>query len=128
MTLEIASRLYGRMHEAAAMARERFQRPLTLAEKILVAHAEDFGAQVWERGKAILALRPDRVAMQDATAQMAMLQFMQSGKPRTAVPATIHCDHLIVAKAGVQEDLPRGLEDNREVFAFLSSGARKYGI
>ena len=128
MTLEIASELYVRMREASVRARSRFKRPLTLAEKILMAHADDFDSQVWERGKAMLALRPDRVAMQDATAQMAMLQFMQSGRPRTAVPATIHCDHLIVAKAGAKEDLPRGLEDNREVFAFLASGARKYGI
>jgi aconitate hydratase len=128
MTLEIAQRLYERMRQAAPGVRAKFGHPLTLAEKILAAHADDFGAQVWERGKAMLVLRPDRVAMQDATAQMAMLQFMQSGQPKTAVPATIHCDHLIVAKAGAKEDLPKGLEDNREVFAFLSSAARKYGI
>jgi len=128
MTLEIASRLYGRMRDAATRARVRFGRPLTLAEKILVAHADDFEAQAWDRGKAMLVLRPDRVAMQDATAQMAMLQFMQSGRPRVAVPSTIHCDHLILAKSGVREDLPKGIEDNREVFAFLSSSARKYGI
>jgi len=128
MTLELASQLYGRMREAVSRARVRFGRPLTLAEKILVAHADDPTGQEWSRGKAMLVLRPDRVAMQDATAQMAMLQFMQSGQPRTAVPATIHCDHLIVAKAGAREDLPKGLEDNREVFAFLASGARKYGI
>ena len=128
MTLEIASRLYGRMEEAAAKARARFGRPLTYAEKILAAHADDFAAQAWERGRAMLVLRPDRVAMQDATAQMAMLQFMQSGRKQTAVPATIHCDHLILARSGAGEDLSRGLEDNREVFAFLSSAARKYGI
>ena len=128
MTLEIATRLYGCMREAAVKARVRFGRPLTLAEKILAAHADDFDSQAWERGKAMLVLRPDRVAMQDATAQMAMLQFMQSGQSRTAVPATIHCDHLILAKAGVKEDLPKGLEDNREVFAFLASSAKKYGI
>ena len=128
MTLEIAGKLYGRMREATSQARKRFGRPLTLAEKILVAHTDAFETQAWERGKAMLVLRPDRVAMQDATAQMAMLQFMQSGQPRTAVPATIHCDHLILAQSGVKEDLPRGLEDNREVFTFLSSAARKYGI
>lgn len=128
MTFEIATRLYTRMGETAARARARFGRPLTLAEKILVTHADDFEAQAWERGKAMLVLRPDRVAMQDATAQMAMLQFMQSGRPTAAVPATIHCDHLILAKAGVKEDLPKGLDDNREVFAFLASSARKYGI
>ncbi len=128
MTLEIATRLYGRMRVATTQARKRFGCPLTLAEKILVAHVDDLDTQEWARGKAMLILRPDRVAMQDATAQMAMLQFMQSGRLRTAVPATIHCDHLIVAKSGVKEDLPRGLDDNREVFAFLSSAARKYGI
>lgn len=126
MTLEIAQGLYGRMREA--VYRVRFGGPLTLAEKILAVHADDPRTQTWERGEAMLVLRPDRVAMQDATAQMAMLQFMQAERPRTAVPATIHCDHLIQAKSGAKEDLPRGLEDNREVFAFLASAARKYGI
>jgi len=126
MTLEIASRLYGRMRET--VYRIRFGGPLTLAEKILAVHADDPRTQTWERGEAMLVLRPDRVAMQDATAQMAMLQFMQSERSRTAVPATIHCDHLIQAKSGAKEDLSRGLEDNREVFAFLASAARKYGI
>src|SRR5512145_1621106 len=80
MTLELASQLYGRMQEAVSRARIRFGRPLTLAEKILVAHADDPTGQEWSRGKAMLVLRPDRVAMQDATAQMAMLQFMQSSR------------------------------------------------
>jgi len=128
MSLPLAQALYRRMQDAVPAARAQFGRPLTLAEKILVSHADDFASQVWERGKAMLALRPDRVAMQDATAQMAMLQFMQSGRPQVAVPSTIHCDHLILAKDGVEKDLPRGLEENREVFAFLSSAARKYGI
>jgi aconitate hydratase len=128
MTLEIASRLYGRMGEAVGRAQVAFGRPLTLAEKILVAHADNFGSQVWDRGKAMLVLRPDRVAMQDATAQMAMLQFMQSGRKQSAVPATIHCDHLILAKSGAKDDLAQGLKDNSEVFAFLSSAAKKYGI
>lgn len=128
MTAPLAQALYARMKEAVPAARARFGRPLTLAEKILVSHAEDAAAQAWDRGKAMLVLRPDRVAMQDATAQMALLQFMQSGRPRVAVPSTIHCDHLILAKDGVDQDLPRGLSENREVFAFLSSAARKYGI
>ena len=80
-------------------ARKQFGRGLTLTEKILVAHADNFESQVWDRGKAQLALRPDRVAMQDATAQMAMLQFMQAGKKTVAVPSTIHCDHLIRAQS-----------------------------
>lgn len=128
MTLELAQNLYERMAQAVPAARARFGRPLTLAEKILVSHADDFGAQVWERGKAMLVLRPDRVAMQDATAQMALLQFMQSGRKRVAVPSSIHCDHLILGRDGAAKDLPRGLEENAEVFAFLSSAGRKYGI
>jgi len=128
MTLELAKTLYGRMVQAVPLARATWGRPLTLAEKILVSHADDFGTQVWDRGKAMLVLRPDRVAMQDATAQMALLQFMQSGRKRVAVPSSIHCDHLILGRDGAAKDLPRGLEENAEVFAFLSSAGRKYGI
>jgi len=128
MTLELAKTLYERMGQAVPAARATFGRPLTLAEKILVSHADDFGSQVWERGKAMLVLRPDRVAMQDATAQMALLQFMQSGRKRVAVPSSIHCDHLILGRDGAAKDLPRGLEENAEVFAFLASAGRKYGI
>jgi aconitate hydratase len=101
---------------------------LTLTEKILVSHADNFDTQVWERGKAMLALRPDRVAMQDATAQMAMLQFMQAGKKKVAVPSTIHCDHLIRAQTGAEKDLLRAVDENREVYNFLASSAKKYGI
>jgi aconitate hydratase len=128
MSLEIARALYASLPGRCAEARERFGRPLTFTDKILVAHADDFAAQDWTRGRAMLALRPDRVAMQDATAQMALLQFMQSGRERVAVPSTIHCDHLIRARAGAAEDLARSLGENREVYAFLSSAARKYGI
>ena len=128
MTFQLAKALYERMENAVPQARWRFGRPLTLAEKILVSHADDFVAQEWERGKAMLVLRPDRVAMQDATAQMALLQFMQSGRKRVALPSSIHCDHLIQGRDGAAKDLPRGLEENREVFAFLSSAGRKYGI
>jgi len=128
MTFELAQNLYKRMETAVPQARSSFGRPLTLAEKILVSHADDFQNQAWERGKAMLVLRPDRVAMQDATAQMALLQFMQSGRKRVALPSSIHCDHLIQGRDGAEKDLPRGLEENREVFAFLSSAGRKYGI
>ena len=128
MTYEIATRLYTQMRQASEKARVRFNRPITLAEKILAAHADDFAAQDWNRGKAMLALRPDRVAMQDATAQMAMLQFMQSGRKRAAVPSSIHCDHLILGKDGAAADLAKSLELNKEVFAFLGSAAKKYGI
>ena len=82
MSMDLAKKLYTRMPEACAKARTKFGRALTLAEKILISHADNFDAQKWERGKAMLALRPDRVAMQDATAQMAMLQFMQAGKKK----------------------------------------------
>jgi aconitate hydratase len=128
MSLEIAQKLYASMPEKLAKARRKFGRALTLTEKILVAHADNFDTQVWERGKAMLALRPDRVAMQDATAQMAMLQFMQAGKKKVAVPSTIHCDHLIRAEVGSQKDLLRAMDENREVYNFLASAAKKYGI
>jgi len=113
MSLEIARALYASMPGRCAEARRRFGCPLTFTEKILVAHADDFAAQDWSRGQAMLALRPDLVAMQDATAQMALLQFMQSGRERVAVPSTIHCDHLIRARVGAAEDLAKALGDLR---------------
>jgi aconitate hydratase len=128
MSLELAQTLYARMPAVLEKARKRFGRGLTLTEKILVAHADNFETQVWDRGTAMLALRPDRVAMQDATAQMAILQFMQAGKKKVAVPSTIHCDHLIRAESGSQKDLDRAIEENKEVYNFLASSAKKYGI
>ncbi len=128
MSVEMVKQLYAKMPGVAEKARKKFGRALTLSEKILVSHADNFETQVWERGKAMLALRPDRVAMQDATAQMAMLQFMQANKPKVAVPSTIHCDHLIRAEVGSQKDLLRAMDENKEVYNFLSSSARKYGI
>ena len=128
MSLEIAQRLYASMPEKLEKARKKFGRALTLTEKILVAHADHFDTQVWERGKAMLALRPDRVAMQDATAQMAMLQFMQAGKKKVAVPSTIHCDHLIRAQTGAEKDLLRAIDENREVYNFLASAASNMAL
>jgi len=128
MSLEIAKELYASMPGTMAKARKKFGRALTLSEKILVSHADNFDSQVWDRGKAMLALRPDRVAMQDATAQMAMLQFMQAGKKTVAVPSTIHCDHLIRAQTGAEKDLLRAIDENKEVYNFLASSAKKYGI
>ena len=128
MSIEMVKKLYASMPGIVGKARKKFGRPLTLAEKILVTHADNFDTQVWERGKAMLALRPDRVAMQDATAQMAMLQFMQAGKKKVAVPSTIHCDHLIRAEVGSEKDLLRACDENREVYNFLASAAKKYGI
>ncbi len=128
MSMELAKKLYAKMPDACAKARAKFGRALTLTEKILVSHADNFETQTWERGKAMLALRPDRVAMQDATAQMAMLQFMQAGKKKVAVPSTIHCDHLIRAEMGSEKDLLRAMDENKEVYNFLASAAKKYGI
>jgi aconitate hydratase len=123
-----ARTLYAAMPERIARARRDWKRPLTLSEKILVSHAHDWERQAWERGKAQLRLRVDRVAMQDATGQMALLQFMQSGKKRVAVPSTTHCDHLIRAETGASADTVRALTENNEVYNFLRSASRKYGI
>jgi aconitate hydratase len=120
--------LYESMPDRLAHARRTFGRPLTLTEKILVAHVADFAQQQWERGKAMLRLRVDRVGLQDATAQMAILQFMMSGRTRVAVPSTVHCDHLIRAESGSAEDLQRAIRENEEVYNFLRSAARKYGM
>jgi len=102
-------------------------KPLTLAEKILYSHLDNPTQKV-VRGETYLKLRPDRVAMQDATAQMAVLQFMSSGIPRTVVPSTIHCDHLIEAFEGGDKDLAKAKISNKEVYDFLASAAQKYGI
>src|SRR5436189_6175419 len=120
--------LYASMPDRIAQARRTLGRPLTLTEKILVAHCWDFDRQTWARGKAILRLRVDRVSMQDVTGQMALLQFMHSGRKRVAVPSTIHCDHLIRAESGSAEDLARAIKENEEVYDFLRSASRKYGI
>ena len=128
MSVDMVKKLYASMGPAVEKARKSFGRPLTLAEKILVSHADNFDTQTWDRGKAMLALRPDRVAMQDATAQMAMLQFIQAGKKKAAVPSTIHCDHLIRAEMGSEKDLMIANTENREVYNFLESAAKKYGI
>src|SRR2546425_1562259 len=128
MAVEFVKKLYAKMPDAVARARKKFGRGLTLTEKILVSHVDNWETQVWERSKAMLALRPDRVAMQDATAQMAMLQFMQAGKKKVAVPSTIHCDHLIPAQSGAGKDLVRAIDENKEVYNFLASAAKEYGV
>src|SRR5574344_2430045 len=103
---------------------------LTLTEKIILSHLYNPGlaANSFKRGEAYIDLRPNRVAMQDATAQMALLQFMNSGKSEVTVPATVHCDHLIKARDGADEDLKNALDTNGEVYSFLQSVAAKYGI
>uniref|UniRef100_A0A2K6TZX2 Aconitate hydratase, mitochondrial n=1 Tax=Saimiri boliviensis boliviensis TaxID=39432 RepID=A0A2K6TZX2_SAIBB len=106
----------------------RLNRPLTLSEKIVYGHLDDPAGQEIERGKTYLRLRPDRVAMQGATAQMAMLQFISSGLPKVAVPSTIHCDHLIEAQLGGEKDLRRAKDINQEVYNFLATAGAKYGV
>lgn len=121
--------VYARMPERIAAARELLGRPLTLAEKILYAHLWDaLPESPYGRGQDYVNFAPDRVAMQDATAQMALLQFMQAGKKRVSVPSTVHCDHLIQAETGAAADLQRALDMNKEVFDFLQSVSNKYGI
>jgi len=128
MAVDQIKRLYESMAAKLDQARTRFGRPLTLSEKILVSHADNFAAQEWSRGKAQLRLRVDRVALQDATGQMALLQFMQAGKKQVAVPSTVHCDHLIRAQSGASDDMKRAVTENNEVYSFLHSASRKYGI
>ncbi len=131
LSSESVQRVYERSVERHDWARALLGRPLTLAEKILFAHVHPDGSasrSSFERLKSSARLWPDRVAMQDATAQMAILQFMQAGVPRVAVPATVHCDHLILAQHGAKQDLLRAFDDNREVYDFLSSAAKKYGL
>jgi aconitate hydratase len=127
--LDMIKKVYAQYPERIEAARKVVGKPLTLAEKILYAHLWDGNAAVaHERGKSYVDFAPDRVAMQDATAQMALLQFMQAGKKRVAVPSTVHADHLIQAKVGATKDLQESLNQNNEVFNFLSSISNKYGI
>lgn len=127
--LEMIKAVYARMPERVAAARRIVGRPLTLAEKILYNHLFAGAAtEAYERGKSYVDFAPDRVAMQDATAQMALLQFMSAGKARVAVPSTVHCDHLIQAKVGAAADLATAVDVNKEVYDFLASVSNKYGI
>src|SRR6266446_5485289 len=127
-TPEYVLSIYEQMERRLAAVRRRLNRPLTLSEKIMLGHLEDPGCKDLEPGRSYLMLRPDRVAMQDATAQMALLQFVQAGRRRVAVPTTVHCDHLIQARAGASSDLSAALQENREVFEFLRSASAKFGI
>jgi aconitate hydratase len=126
--IQLVDQVYARLPERVALGRERLGRPLTLAEKILVNHLRDAHGQELERGRSYADFDPDRVAMQDATAQMALLQFMTAGLSEAAVPSTVHCDHLIQAKAGADIDLRLAVDVNREVYDFLRTVAARYGI
>ena len=125
---QLVDKVYATLPERVALGRKRLGRPLTLTEKILINHLSDPANQEMERGRSYADFHPDRVAMQDATAQMALLQFMTAGLPQTAVPSTVHCDHLILAKVGALKDLKVANDDNREVYDFLRSVSAKYGI
>lgn len=127
--IDMIKEVYATMSKRVEAARKVVNRPLTLTEKILYSHLDQgLASEEFERSKSYVDFRPDRVAMQDATAQMALLQFMQAGKKKVAVPSTAHADHLILAKLGADKDLQESLNKNNEVFKFLSSVCNKYGI
>src|SRR4051812_11900938 len=127
--IEMIRALYEKMPSKVEAARKLIGRHLTLTEKILYSHLHaDQKTENFKRGASYVDFSPDRVAMQDATAQMALLQFMQAGRPRVAVPSTVHCDHLITAKEGAATDLAFATKESREVFDFLGSVSNKYGI
>ena len=128
-SVELAEKAYAKFGPALAKTRERLGREsLTFAEKVLAAHADDAATIGLARGVDYADYRPDRVAMQDATAQMALLQFMTANLKTVAVPTTVHCDHLIQAKVGAVADLKVALDTNKEVYDFLASVSNKYGI
>src|SRR5213082_2486419 len=124
----LVEEVYGRYPERVAVGRRRLGRPMPFAEKVLAAHADDARTVGLTRGVDYADYRPDRVAMQDATAQMALLQFMTAGLPRVAVPTTVHCDHLIQARVGAEIDLKNAVDANSEVYEFLRTVSAKYGI
>ncbi len=126
--LEMIKSVYNSLPVRVAAARETAGHPLTLSEKILYAHLFNDRFEKYERGKSYVDFAPDRVAMQDATAQMALLQFMMAGKEKTAVPSTVHCDHLIQAEIGADKDLATAMDANGEVYNFLETVSNKYGI
>ena len=127
--IDMIKKVYANMSERVDAARDIVGKPLTLSEKILYSHLwEGNPTKAFARGKDYVDFAPDRVACQDATAQMALLQFMQAGKPKVAVPTTVHCDHLIQAKNGATSDLQHAINTSNEVFNFLESVSNKYGI
>lgn len=127
-SIDMIKKVYAEFPDKVNKAKKVLGRPLTYAEKVLYAHSWNEPKRENQRAKDYVELSPDRVAMQDATAQMALLQFMQAGKDTTAVPSTVHCDHLIQAQVGAKEDLTRAEAENKEVYDFLESVSRKYGI
>jgi aconitate hydratase len=126
--LDLIKKVYADMPGKVEAARRLVGRPLTLSEKILYSHLSQPAGAAFERGTDYVDFAPDRVAMQDATAQMALLQFMTCGRVKVAVPSTVHCDHLIQAKNGAESDLKTALDINSEVYNFLQDVSNKYGI
>lgn len=125
---DLIKSVYKSFKEKVDTAKKLLGRPMTYAEKILYAHLWNMPSKPYERGVDFAEFKPDRVAMQDATAQMALLQFMSAGIPKVAVPSTVHCDHLIQAEVGSKKDLLRAFDENKEVYDFLASASNKYGI
>ena len=127
--IDMIKKHYSNFSTKVNNAKKNLKKPLTVAEKILYAHLFDENElKDFARGEDYVNFAPDRVAMQDATAQMALLQFMQAGRPKVAVPSTVHCDHLIIAKEGASKDLAFAKNLNKEVYDFLESVSNKYGI
>jgi len=125
---ELVAAAYAKFVTSLAVARERLGRPMTFGEKVFFAHADDARSVGLARGRDYGDYRPDRVALQDALAQVVLLQFMLAGLSRTAVPATVHCDHLIQARVGADADLAAAIDESREVYEFLAAGCAKYGL
>ncbi len=126
--LDLIKTVYSNFKSKVDEAKKLLNRPMTYTEKVLYTHLWNKPDKPYERGKDFTDFKPDRVAMQDATAQMALLQFMSAGIPKVAVPSTVHCDHLIEAEVGAKNDLLRAYGDNKEVYEFLSSVSNKYGL
>ena len=126
--LDMIEKVYAEMKNKQDAAKAILNRPMTYTEKVLYSHLWESASRPYVRGKDYVDFAPDRVAMQDATAQMALLQFMHAGKKTTAVPTTTHCDHLIQAQVGAKDDLFRAKDENKEVFDFLESVSKKYGV
>ena len=127
-TPQFVEEAYKKIERNLEVVRARFNRPLTLAEKLLLGHLDDAQGAELDPGESYIMLNPDRVAHQDVTGQMAILQFMQSGRSEVAVPTTVHCDHLVQARVGASSDLQDALNESSEVYQFLESSCRKYGM
>ena len=127
-TPQFVAEAYEKMERKLEIVRSRLNRPLTLAEKLLLGHLDDAQGAELDPGESYIMLNPDRVAHQDVTGQMAILQFMQSGRSEVAVPTTVHCDHLVQARVGAASDLQDAINENSEVFRFLESSCRKFGM